>query len=771
LEAFEDRILPTGDIHTIQHVIIIMQENRTFDNYFGTYPGANGLPTDGHGNFTVYNYDPTTGQNQYPFHDTADGNIGGPHAQPNSIADIDNGKMDNFIRQVRADHDFNGTTPDVMGYHDYHEIPNYWTYAENFDLQDAMFAPAQSYSLGTHMYLVSAWNAICTDPNNPYSCTNSLSPPPPPLTPQPQYAWTDLTYLLHQHNVSWAYYSQQGGFQPDPDEAPSLTLWTPLNYFTDVYNDNQQSNLQDDSQYFQAAAAGTLPSVSWVLPNFQDSEHPNPGMTSLLSDGQAWTTSVINAAMQGPEWNSTAIFLTWDEWGGFYDHVVPPTVDGNGYGIRVPGLTISPWVKPGVIDHQTLSFDAYLKFIEDDFLGGQRLDPTTDGRPDPRPDVRENKPLLGDLTQEFDFNQKPLAPLILPERPNSPTAIPGGPYTIQATQTLTLDASASYNTDGNPIAYAWDINGDSVYKDAYGVNPTVSWAALQHLGIGEGGTYNVSVKETDTVNGYTTTSEVTPLTVISVPPTLTLAGASTAKEGGLYTLGLTGSYTGDRDGDHIGGWTITWGDGTNSTVMFNPPKVTHNFAEEGVYVISATATDDDGTYNAGNTVTVTVQDATLQTSAKTVQATAGVAFSGIVATFTDPTKDSTASDYTTTIDWGNGNVTVGTITPGNNGVFFVSGTNTYAAAGTFAVTVTIVDSVGTTYVVNSTAIVSAPIHAVHGQPGVGQPFAGVVAAFRDPGWGDGADLGPMAIPATNVEAGDGTAASALGSLTQDRRPS
>ena len=104
--------------------------------------------------------------------------------------------------------------------------------------------------------------------------------------------------------------------------------------------------------------------------------------------------------MRSPDWSSTAIFLAWDDWGGFYDHVEPPTVDAQGYGLRVPGLMISPYARAGYIDHQTLSFDAYLKFIEDDFLGGARIDPKTDGRPDPRPDVRENardprQPALG----------------------------------------------------------------------------------------------------------------------------------------------------------------------------------------------------------------------------------------------------------------------------------------------------------------------------------------------------------------------------------------
>ena len=110
--------------------------------------------------------------------------------------------------------------------------------------------------------------------------------------------------------------------------------------------------------------------------------------------------------MQSPEWYSTAIFLAWDDWGGFYDHVPPPGVDKVRYGIRVPAMVISPYAKRGFIDHQTLSFDVYLKFIEDDFLHGQRIDPKTDGRPDPRPDVRENSPLLGDLTRDFDFSQR-----------------------------------------------------------------------------------------------------------------------------------------------------------------------------------------------------------------------------------------------------------------------------------------------------------------------------------------------------------------------------
>ena len=106
----------------------------------------------------------------------------------------------------------------------------------------------------------------------------------------------------------------------------------------------------------------------------------------MVSRGQACVTRVVNAAMRSPDWSSTAIFVAWDDWGGFYDHVAPPHVDTNGYGLRVPALVISPYARQRMIDHQTLSFDAYLKFIEDDFLAGQRIDPATDGRPDSRPE-------------------------------------------------------------------------------------------------------------------------------------------------------------------------------------------------------------------------------------------------------------------------------------------------------------------------------------------------------------------------------------------------
>ncbi len=157
-----------------------------------------------------------------------------------------------------------------------------------------------------------------------------------------------------------------------------------------------------------------------------------------MSAGQSYVTSLVNAIMHSPDWDSTAIFLTWDDWGGFYDHVAPPAVDENGYGLRVPGIVISPYAKKGYIDHQTLSFDAYDKFIEDDFLGGQRIDPATDGRPDPRPDVRENEKILGNLANDFDFTQSPRPSVILKVHPK--TTLTGRPTQAQSTAARAPDS-------------------------------------------------------------------------------------------------------------------------------------------------------------------------------------------------------------------------------------------------------------------------------------------------------------------------------------------
>jgi phospholipase C len=235
-----------------------------------------------------------------------------------------------------------------------------------------------------------------------------------------------------------------------PQNARTPGIWNPLPYFDTVANDGQLSNIQPIHDFYAQARSGRLPAVSWVDPAGAVSEHP----PSRVSVGQNYVTGLINTIMKGPDWRSTAIFLAWDDWGGFYDHVVPPSVDANGYGLRVPGLVISPYARRGYIDHQTLSFDAYVKFIEDDFLHGRRIDPRTDGRPDPRPDVRENAPILGNLASDFDFHQKPRPPLLLPQYPVPATPPATGMYiagtiTALGSNSLTVQVTATGSHDTN----------------------------------------------------------------------------------------------------------------------------------------------------------------------------------------------------------------------------------------------------------------------------------------------------------------------------------
>lgn len=437
------RVYALAGIHRIRHLIFIMQENRSFDEYFGTYPGADGIPTQ-NGAFSVCVPDPLSGTCVAPYHDSSNG-VDLAHSARDALTDIDGGKMDGFIRAAEAYRSARCratplepgcSDPDAgtqaMGYKDRTDIPNYWAYADHFVLEDHLFEPNLGWSLPAHLFMVSAWSARCSNPYEAATCKTDLYPDPHPAGQEsnlvngdwssttPDYGWTDITYLLHSRGVSWAYYVDPGtqpdcddglpGCKPEVQNPGTPEIWNPLPDFVTVHQDGQVSNVQSSGAFFTNAAAGRLPNVAWIVPNQRNSEHA-PNSSSV---GERWVTRLINAVMEGPQWSSSAIFVAWDDWGGFYDHMPPPTVDGSGYGMRVPGLLISPYARRGYVGHQNLSFDAYLKLVEDDFLGGQRLDPATDGRPDPRPDVRENAPQVGNLAGEFDFTQTPRRPLILP---------------------------------------------------------------------------------------------------------------------------------------------------------------------------------------------------------------------------------------------------------------------------------------------------------------------------------------------------------------------
>lgn len=497
-------------IHKIKHVVMLMQENRSFDEYFGTYPGANGIP----GGVCVP--DPQNGGCVKPYHESHDENFGGPHGTAAFEGDIDGGLMDGFVAEAEATKKCRGATDpncnpckptaaaeahaakssqgcnDVMGYHDAREIPNYWTYAKDFTLQDNLFESASAWSLTEHLYMVSAWSARCpNNDTNPLDCKNSLNPKiasktwdGPNVPGKATYAWTDITYLMDKAGVSWRYYVTEGD-EPDCEDDEQLSceqvhqtpttpgIWNPLEEFTDVKEDNQTQNVQGLDKFFKATTQNEecgLPNVSWVIPNLAVSEHP----PSLISKGQAFVTTLINRIMRSPCWGSTAIFLSWDDPGGFYDHVNPPNVDVNGYGLRVPGLVISPYAKSGFIDKQRLSHDAYLKFIEDDFLSSRRLDPKTDGRPDKRPDVREEAPGLGDIAADFDFSQQPKAPVLLSTHPEpGPASNPPGPSAPTAV-TMTADTEGS---SAATLHASVDPNGVAVTDCHFEWGPTRPYAS------------------------------------------------------------------------------------------------------------------------------------------------------------------------------------------------------------------------------------------------------------------------------------------------------
>lgn len=422
-------------IDKLDHLVFIVMENRSFDHYFGTYPGADGIPKKVCVPDPEYNDRCST-----PYHSTELINNGGPHGQPHAVADIDGGKMDGFIRSAilggdsycllnRKDPTCANSfgpkgQPDVMSYHTRDELPNYWKYADNFVLQDHMFAPVDSWTLPSHMFLVSGWAAQCKN-DNPMSCVNDSvqAAGGQKWHPKhkPPYAWTDITYLLNEAGVTWKWYNAPGTCNIAPcGDAENHNIGTPkamnpLPGFVTVHENDQIGNIVTHQEFFRDATDGTLPSVAWIVPGRGFSDHPGSG--APITAAQKFVTESINAIGQGPNWDSSAIFLVWDDWGGFYDHVEPVRVDENGYGIRVPGLIISPYAKKGYIDHQTLSFDAFLQLIEDRFLGGQRLNPKNDGRPDRRPTVRENVKQLGDITKAFNFNQEPRKPVILDPTP------------------------------------------------------------------------------------------------------------------------------------------------------------------------------------------------------------------------------------------------------------------------------------------------------------------------------------------------------------------
>ena len=274
-----------------------------------------------------------------------------------------------------------GPTPvwvrNTLSYYDWHEIPNYWDYARRYTLCDRFFSSVDGPSEPNHLYTVAAQSG------------GLVNNPPPNIGGQDGvYTFPTMAELLQKTGVSWKYYDEKA----DPHKH---SLWNPLPGFKAFQSSPElMSHLVGLTEFYHDAKAGTLPQVCWIVPTARDSEHP----PADSARGMRHVTDLINAIMSGPNWKDTAIVLTWDDFGGFYDHVMPPNVDEYGYGPRVPTLVISPYARPGYICHSTFDFTSPLKLIEEKFS----LQP-----------LASRDASAKDMLDCFDFQQQPLAPDVI----------------------------------------------------------------------------------------------------------------------------------------------------------------------------------------------------------------------------------------------------------------------------------------------------------------------------------------------------------------------
>jgi phospholipase C len=334
----------------IRHFITLMQENHTFDNYFGTYPGADGLPSG-----TCIPLDPRRGTEPCfkPFHIGT--NSIAPRDLDHSAASYklqyDGGRMDGFISALERR---NQDGRLALGYRDGDDLPYYWNLADQYVLYDRFFSSSGAGSYLNHVYWVSASPAQGYDRVAPGGLGNLPT----------------IFDRLQKAGVSWKFYVQH--YSPKlnyrtvdafPGNRASQVIWVPILNFARYIDDPAiMKHVVPLSQYYKDVESGNLPAVSYIAPS-GPSEHP----PSNLLSGQAFVRGLINALVDSREWKSSAFLLSYDDWGGWYDHVKPPQVDNFGYGFRVPSILVSPYARQGYVDSTTLDFTSILRFIEDNW--------------------------------------------------------------------------------------------------------------------------------------------------------------------------------------------------------------------------------------------------------------------------------------------------------------------------------------------------------------------------------------------------------------------
>ena len=397
----------------ISHIIIVVQENRTFENFFAGYPGAN-APTSGCGKPPKGEAVPRrisrastsgcpSGDQVIPLHQiTFEKGPNLSHEYESSIIDWDNGKMDGFTH-FGLHHDDAG-----YAYVEQSEVSTYWSMAQQYVLSDAMFPTEFGPSWTAHLTLVAGTDNLnnrnnlaladfadarsnCGAPKGTKTTTVNIkriikpSSGPYPCLNQ----FNTMAQALDNASVSWKYYVAQNY---------KAFIWSPYGSIQYVHNGPDWTNniIQPETTVLTDIQNGTLPQVSWVTPNRLDSDHPN----SHNDSGPSWVASIVNTLGQSQYWNSSAVIVLWDDYGGFYDNAPPPQLDFRGLGIRVPCLIISPYAKSNYVDHTQYEFGSILKFIEEVFPNVKRLGRTKEGYTDTRANSLDNA---------FNFTQAPRA--------------------------------------------------------------------------------------------------------------------------------------------------------------------------------------------------------------------------------------------------------------------------------------------------------------------------------------------------------------------------
>ena len=390
----------------IEHVVFLIKENRTFDHMFGRFPEANGATTG-----------LTCDGRRVPLRPAGNFLFGPLHSFEGGLRAINGGRMNCFSEL--------GGGEALWAYVQYRrqDIPSYWAYARRYALADRFFSSTYGPTGIEHLFTIAATSDRFTDhereqPPGQFG-TNGI--PREFCGDRTERAWsfrildaaerahayrlendagveelkerywylrwpcidvTILPDLLEERGISWKYYLGDNEYVHTID------------WIRHARTGPMRRRVVDDAEILRDLERGSLPAVSWLIPDREFSEHP---AVSGMCEGENWTVEFVNTLMRSSAWRHTALVITWDDFGGFYDHVPPPHIDLFGLGPRVPAIVISPWVRPGFVYHETLEFSSVLKLIETIW---------------DLPSLTRRDRRSRDMLELFDFVQRPVPRLV-----------------------------------------------------------------------------------------------------------------------------------------------------------------------------------------------------------------------------------------------------------------------------------------------------------------------------------------------------------------------